>query len=301
MKKDIEYLCEEFLNNISVKNNSKKTYMGSLKQFMEFFKKNDIKIPEPSLGIEYIDFLKIKELSDYTITNYIVILKKFFSWCYHEGYSDDITSKIKIKSQAKGFRKKTLSVEQIKKLNSVLCKDTSIGMRDYTIINLMIRTGLRTIEVKRLNFSDIKKTGDYHILYIHGKGRSGKDEFVFLTKKTYSMIVEYKKKLNSLQIPIDDNGAIFFSFSRKNYLKPLTTRSLSRIVKNSLSQIGLISKDYSAHSLRHTAITLCLLGGATIQEAQILARHNNINTTLIYAHNINRMKCAPEKYIDKLI
>ncbi|MCK9226122.1 MAG: site-specific integrase, partial [Candidatus Muirbacterium halophilum] len=255
MKKNIELLYEEFLNNISVKNNSKKTYMGSLKQFFEYIKKKNIKKPETITVIDYIEFLKNKELSDYTITNYIVVLKKFFSWCYHQGYCEDITSKIKIKQQAKGFRKKTLTIKEIQELNSVLCKDNIIGMRDYTIINLMIRTGLRTIEIKRLNFGDIKKTGDYHIHYIHGKGRTGKDEFVFLTKKTYSIILEYKNKLKSLHIPINDNNPIFFSLSRKNYLKPLTTRSLSRIVKNSLSLIGLTSKDYSAHSLRHTAIT----------------------------------------------
>jgi site-specific recombinase XerD len=44
----------------------------------------------------------------------------------------------------------------------------------------------------------------------------------------------------------------------------------------------------TAHGLRHTTITLSLLGGASLQEAQAFARHANITTTQIYAHNIER-------------
>jgi site-specific recombinase XerD len=68
----------------------------------------------------------------------------------------------------------------------------------------------------------------------------------------------------------------------------MTTRSLSRIVKNSFINTGLNSNKLTAHSLRHTAITLSLLGGASLQEAQAFAGHTNITTTQIYAHNIER-------------
>ena len=81
----------------------------------------------------------------------------------------------------------------------------------------------------------------------------------------------------------------------------LTTRSISRIVKDNLRKAGIDSDRITAHSLRHTAVTLSLLGGATIQEAQSMARHKNINTTLIYAHNINRIKHAPERVIDTML
>ena len=68
-----------------------------------------------------------------------------------------------------------------------------------------------------------------------------------------------------------------------------------------MRKIGLNSDRLTAHSLRHTAITLALKGGATIQEAQALGRHANINTTLIYAHNIDRLTQAPERKIDVVL
>ena len=46
----------------------------------------------------------------------------------------------------------------------------------------------------------------------------------------------------------------------------------------------------TAHSLRHTAVTQALIAGQTLQEVQQFARHSNINTTLIYAHNLENEK-----------
>jgi integrase/recombinase XerC/integrase/recombinase XerD len=89
--------------------------------------------------------------------------------------------------------------------------------------------------------------------------------------------------------------------SHRNGGARLTTRTLRRIIKGRLQAIGIDSDRLTAHSLRHTAIILSLKAGATIQEAQALARHANINTTLIYAHNIDRIKQAPERKIDALI
>jgi integrase/recombinase XerC/integrase/recombinase XerD len=65
--------------------------------------------------------------------------------------------------------------------------------------------------------------------------------------------------------------------------------------------MGIDDSRITAHSLRHTAITLSLLAGATPQEARAMARHADINTTLIYAHNINRIAQAPEKKIDEFL
>jgi len=81
----------------------------------------------------------------------------------------------------------------------------------------------------------------------------------------------------------------------------MTTRSISRIVKAALKGAGMDSDRLTAHSLRHTAVTLSLLAGASIQEAQSMVRHSNINTTLIYAHNIDRIGKAAERRIDTLL
>ena len=83
-------------------------------------------------------------------------------------------------------------------------------------------------------------------------------------------------------------GPLFTSLAHRNAGQRLTTKSISRIIKAHLTAAGLVSDRITAHSLRHTAATEALKAGATIQETQQFMRHTNINTTLIYAHNLEK-------------
>ncbi len=62
--------------------------------------------------------------------------------------------------------------------------------------------------------------------------------------------------------------------------------------------MGLDSKRLTAHSLRHTAITLSIKGGASLQQAQAMARHSDPKTTMIYFHNLNRLQAGAERFIN---
>ena len=81
----------------------------------------------------------------------------------------------------------------------------------------------------------------------------------------------------------------------------MTTRAVSGIAKAALRDAGIDSTRITAHSLRHTAVTLSLVGGASVQEAQALARHADISTTMTYAHNLERMNAVPEQAIDRVL
>ena len=75
----------------------------------------------------------------------------------------------------------------------------------------------------------------------------------------------------------------------------MSTSITGRIVKNRLRACGLDSDRLTAHSLRHTGITLALLHGSTLAEAQQMARHSSINTTMIYNHAIERANNQSEE------
>ena len=77
----------------------------------------------------------------------------------------------------------------------------------------------------------------------------------------------------------------------------MTTRSISRIVKGTLIEAGYDSDMLSAHALRHTAATLNLLNGGTLEETQQLLRHQNISTTMIYSHALERAGNKSEERI----
>lgn len=72
-------------------------------------------------------------------------------------------------------------------------------------------------------------------------------------------------------------------------------------MKSSFIAAGYDSPRLTAHSTRHTSATLSLLNGATLQETQQLLRHVNLQTTEIYAHNLNAIKNQSSQKIDDAI
>ena len=59
----------------------------------------------------------------------------------------------------KGFRKDCLTVEQIRAALSSFDTATSEGLRDYALFNLLVRTGLRTVEIRRAIVADLRQEG----------------------------------------------------------------------------------------------------------------------------------------------
>lgn len=295
---DYSVIIDRFLEAHDIKPKSKETYRRALRQFFSYLETEGVTRPTRETLIAYKAYLIDKQLSAYTVSAYIIALRKLFQWTESERLYANIASQIKGQKKPKGFKKDALSVKQAQKLLIDMETDTLSGARDYALVNLLVRTGLRTIEAVRADIEDIRQQGEQAVLFIQGKGRDSKDDIVILTEETLEPIRAY---ISMRGQGVKDSSPLFISHSDRNYGQRLTTRSVSRIVKDKLQASGLDDKRLTAHSLRHTAVTFSLIGGASIQEAQTLARHSDINTTLIYAHNLDRIAKAPELKIDALL
>ena len=289
-------LIEAFIGAQDIKAKSKDTYRKALKSFFLFLNGNSQNITREKI-LAYKQELISRGLSPYTVSGYLTAVKKLFEYAESLKLYPNIAKGIKGAKKPKGFSKDALTVEQVKKILRDIDRSSLQGKRDFAILNLLVRTGLRTIEIVRANVEDIRQEGGEALLYIQGKGRDNKDNFVLLTEETLKPIRAYLAERKQ----VDDKEPLFCSISDRNNNERLSTRSISRIAKANFILAGLNSKRISAHSLRHTAVTLSLLGGATLQEAQALARHSDINTTQIYAHNIERVGKAPERKIDEML
>ena len=153
------------------------------------------------------------------------------------------------------------------------------------------------MEITRAKLEDFRSVGGVPVLYIQGKGRTEKDEFVKLPQQVEQAIRQYiaAKGMTAISEPL------FTSESDRNHGHGLTTRTISGIAKRAMLDAGFNSTRLTAHSLRHTAITLALMGGQSLPDVQAFARHSNINTTMIYNHSVNRMRSACENTIAKEI
>lgn len=93
---------------------------------------------------------------------------------------------------------------------------------------------------------------------------------------------------------------LFTSTSNRNKNGRLTTMTIQRIVKKLYKDNGIINDRITTHSTRHTAITLSIVNGANITQAQAMARHKSVNTTMIYYHNLNRLNDNSEGKLEQL-
>ncbi|MBM6811296.1 tyrosine-type recombinase/integrase [Faecalitalea cylindroides] len=277
-------LYYEFIQFLDVKKNTLETYKKGLKQFFIYLLENEIQEPTRKDVISFRDYIKETHKAG-TAQTYLASVRAFFKWTDSEGYYPNIAHYVKSVKQEKGFKKDYLTSEQAKDVLNAISRTTVAGLRDYAIISLMLTTGLRTVEVSRANVDDLRTLGNSTVLYIQGKGHDTKDDYVKITKPVEHAIRTYLKAVQA-----QSDSPMFTSLDNKTKGNRLTTRSLSRICKKYMVKAGYDSERLTAHSFRHTSVTLALLNGNTLEQVQQMARHKNINTTMIYNHALQKEK-----------
>lgn len=283
---------DRFFMFIDVKAKSADTYKKATKQFMRYLAENGITEPTRETVISWREYLRA-EHKPTTIQLYLTAVKLFFTWLEQEGLYKNIANKVKGVKIQKGHKKDSLTSNQSKEVLSDIDTTTAKGKRDFAIVALLLTTGLRTIEIVRADVADLRTVGDSTVLFIQGKGRDEKSEYVKVAPQVEKALREYLKTRDSL----NDDEPLFTSTSNENKGERLTTRTISKIAKTSLVNAGLNSDRLTAHSFRHTAGTLALMNGAELTQVQQLLRHTNINTTMIYLHSIDRAKNNSEAIV----
>lgn len=272
------------------------TYSKAIKQFFIYLQDNGISQPQREDIVAYREYLK-EDHKPTTVQSYLAAVKLFFKWTEQEGFYQNIADRVKGAKIDTEHKKDYLTTKQVNKLLGAIDRSTLKGKRDYAMLSVMVTTGLRTISIINANIEDIRTAGDATALFYKGKGHEEKATYVKLAEPVEDAIREYLTARGT----IDGKEPLFSSVANRNSGGRMTTRSISRVAKESLIDVDLISDRLTAHSFRHTAATLNLLSGGTVEETQQLLDHANINTTLIYSHALERAKNNSEQRIAKAI
>lgn len=277
---------ERFINYLDASPKTVETYKKALRQFFNYIGVHGIRKPQREDVLAFRDDLKASGLKPTTVQNYITATRIFFKWTEQEGLYPNIAEHVKGAKLDKNHKKDYLTSRQAKEVLANIRTDTEEGLRNYAILSLMVTGGLRTIEVSRANVGDLRTVGENTVLFVQGKGREEKTEYIKISAPVEKAIRTYLKVRDFTT----EEQPLFTSTSNNSRGKRITTRTVSAIVKNALKNAGYDSARLTAHSLRHTAITLALLAGREITEVQQFARHANLNTTMIYNHALDQAK-----------
>lgn len=166
-----------------------------------------------------------------------------------------------------------LSRVQAKDMLESINKSTKQGKRDYALILMLMKTGLRRAELAALNRADIKIMDGHHVAVVeHGKG--DKRRIVKLRVDVYRGLEDY------LSARGNEGEALFVSFRRGDH--PTGSRMTNKAVELIVKKYAPAGTELTPHGLRATFATLTLEAGASLHQVQYALGHKDPRTTERY-------------------
>lgn len=288
---NIEQYIIKYLEYLDVSENTIKEYSSGLKHFFNYCNDNDIKEIKREHIITYREDLKLDGKEPNTINLYLASVKSFFKWLEYEGIYKDITRNVKSFKIERHHTRDAFTIDEIKTiLNS--CKN----IREKAIVLLAVNCGLRCNEICNIRKQDFKIKQDKTCLYVLGKARQGlKSDFVIVDDRTFQSIKDYIEEFK-----IKDY--LFTSTSNNNRTgEPISPRGMRKIFNKILERCELKDKFHTFHSCRHSNATIAIQNGVDIRQVSQNLRHKNIQTSMIYLHDLDILQNKCSNVVSNLI
>ena len=179
-----------------------------------------------------------------------------------------------------------LEPEQIEQVLRGCDRSTLDGRRDYAILLLLARLGLRANEVCSLTLEDINWSSGEVLI----RGKRGREDRLPLPPDVGHALATYLKQGR----PPSSCRRVFLCLNAP--YRSLVGPTISSVVERALARTDIVSAHKGAHLLRHSLATRMLRGGASLAQIGQVLRHQHIDTTEIYArvdHKALRVLAQP--------
>ncbi len=275
-------MIDSFISSKQVEGCSERTikyYKEIIEKFVNSFDKSIKQISTNEIRNYLSNYKDNSSCGSTTIDNIRRVLSSFFSWLEDEDYiiKSPVRRIHKIKTAV--VVKEVLTDENLERL-----RDECENIRDLSLIELLISTGMRVgelvnLDINSLNFED-------RSCIVLGKGN--KEREVYFDAKTKLHLKEYISKRN------DSNDALFVSMREPH--QRLSISGIELIIRT-LGINSNINKVHP-HKFRRTLATMAIDKGMPVEQVQKLLGHVKIETTMNYALvNQSNVKISHRKYI----
>lgn len=276
---------EAFLATQDLSDNTVRAYRRGLTNFFQWLSSKGSEVPTRADIRAYKEHLT-ETYKASTAGLYLSAVRCFFQAIANETGRPELNIAANIRSprKPKGHAKLPLTAEQAAQVVEASDGDSIAAKRNHAMTCVALYGCLRCIEIVRLDIEDIRPNPDgTATLDIWGKGHDGKDAIVNIAPEAVQAIDSYllARQASEGRRP---TGALFVGTGNRSAGVRLSRRSVSQILKDAIKGVGINDPRVTAHSIRHTGITLIIQGGGSHEEAQKHARHVKADTTDIYIH-----------------
>jgi integrase/recombinase XerD len=275
--------------NKSVSEATRRAYGQAVREFFQFAGMKHATKVVPNDVLLWRDRLRSQKKSAATVAFKLSVVRSFFEYLKAAGVvplnpaSTKLVSPPELPSGPSG---RALSAKEVRYLLSGPDREKPEGVRDYTLMLVMLRLSLRVSEVCSLRASSIKWSHGRWTLRCKVKG--GREEVWPLPKEVKEAIDSYlrlDRKRREIAHSGGEHAPLFqphTNYRTLDFAKALSTRMAQKIVKKwaDYSRLG----DLSPHDLRRTAITRALETGLSYRQVQMMSKHRDPKTVMRYDH-----------------
>ncbi len=275
-------MIDSFISSKQVEGCSGRTvkyYKEIIEKFVNNFDKGIKQISTNEIRNYLSNYKENSSCGSTTIDNIRRVLSSFFSWLEDEDYiiKSPVRRIHKIKTAL--VVKEVLTDENLERL-----RDECENIRDLSLIELLISTGMRVGELVNLNITSLNF--EERSCIVLGKGN--KEREVYFDAKTKLHLKEYISKRN------DTNNALFVSMREPH--QRLSISGIELIIRT-LGINSNINKVHP-HKFRRTLATMAIDKGMPVEQVQKLLGHVKIETTMHYALvNQSNVKISHRRFI----
>jgi len=204
-------------------------------------------------------------------------LRAFTRYLQYRGYiSENLSNSVPtVRRWALASLPPHLHPKQIDKVLDTCDRHNAIGLRDYAILMLLARLGLRSIEIVRLTLDDL----DWQSGQLTVQGKGGQRALLPLPADVGAAIADYLQQGR----PRSDSRRVFLhglaphvGFTSSSTISGIASMALTRAGIDDISRKG-------AHLFRHSLATQMLRAGASLTQIGQVLRHESMDSTRIYA------------------
>lgn len=274
---------EEFLEYLEYEKkyseNTIAAYRNDLESFFSYLEnaKKNYKNLNYSDVTDYLIYLGKLDLSSSSIGRHLSSIRSFYDFLIKNGVCPSTPFKLVNGPKKEKKLPNYLQYEEFLDLIST-CDETSLGVRNRMILELLFATGIRVSEAVNIKITDI----DFKNREIKIVGKGKKARVVYFNKVCQELMSKYV--LNTRQELLKGRKNEYLLI---NHLGNKITRRGVADVLDKLILKSSIKHKISPHTLRHTFATLMLNEGMDIREVQELLGHERLSTTNIYTHVSN--------------
>lgn len=210
-----------------------------------------------------------------TLARRTAAARAFSTWAYRQGYIDaDHAARLKAPKLTRSLPNVVRGERAAELVEADTADDAHPAehLRDRAMLELLYATGMRVGELTGLDMEDVDMARG--LARVTGKGNKQR---VVPFGQAASLAVNEWLELGRGELA-GDTAALFVGSRGRR----IDQRQVRRVVDRAGARAGVA--DVSPHTLRHTAATHLLEGGADLRQVQELLGHSSLQTTQIYTH-----------------